>query len=178
MNYAALLKAINTATAQLQGRAALAVNQALVLRNWRVGAWILEFEQHGKDRAKYGEKLCESLATDLKRKGLTGLDMRTLRDCRGFARHYPQIRGTVSPRIQVPAPIANSGDTVPRIHGWASFRETHVTSSNSTNTVSRYLVALPSAEKLRAFLEADRERIESLMPRPSASKRAPRKPKL
>ena len=29
--------------------------------------------------------------------------------------------------------------------------------------VSRYLVALPSVEKLRRFLEADRERIESLM---------------
>jgi hypothetical protein len=43
--------------------------------------------------------------------------------------------------------------------------------------VSRYLVALPSAEKLRAFLEADRARIESLMPPPATRKRAPRKPK-
>ena len=31
--------------------------------------------------------------------------------------------------------------------------------------VSRYLTALPSAEKLRAFVEADRERIEASMPR-------------
>jgi hypothetical protein len=43
--------------------------------------------------------------------------------------------------------------------------------------VSCYLVALPSVEKLRRFLEADRERIESLMPPPSARKHAPRKPK-
>jgi hypothetical protein len=43
--------------------------------------------------------------------------------------------------------------------------------------VSRYLVALPSVEKLRRFLEADRERIESLMAQPAARKRAPRKPK-
>ena len=43
--------------------------------------------------------------------------------------------------------------------------------------VSRYLVALPSAEKLRNFLEADRERIESLMPPPAIRKRAARKPK-
>jgi hypothetical protein len=54
MNYASLVKAINSATAQLQGRAAAAVNQALVLRNWLVGAYIVEFEQNGKDRAKYG----------------------------------------------------------------------------------------------------------------------------
>jgi hypothetical protein len=32
--------------------------------------------------------------------------------------------------------------------------------------VSRYLTALPSAIKLRAFLEADRERIESVATRP------------
>jgi len=43
--------------------------------------------------------------------------------------------------------------------------------------VSRYLVALPSVEKLRSFLEADRERLENLMPPPTARKRAPRKPK-
>lgn len=43
--------------------------------------------------------------------------------------------------------------------------------------VSRYLVALPSVEKLRSFLEADRERIESLMPPPIVRKRAPRIPK-
>ncbi len=42
--------------------------------------------------------------------------------------------------------------------------------------VSRYLVALPSAERLRAFLEADRNRIESLIHRTAGSKpRAPRK---
>ena len=43
--------------------------------------------------------------------------------------------------------------------------------------VSRYLVALPSAEKLRAFLEADRENIESLTPRPTAKKKATSKKK-
>lgn len=42
--------------------------------------------------------------------------------------------------------------------------------------VSRYLVALPSVEKLRSFLEADRERFESTMSSPAARKRAPRKP--
>lgn len=48
---------------------------------------------------------------------------------------------------------------------------------------SRYLVALPSVEKLRRFLEADRERIESHIAWGKAlyatkpRKRAPRKPK-
>ena len=50
MNYASLVKAINSVTAQLQGRAAAAVNQALVLRNWLVGAYLVEFEQHTGQR--------------------------------------------------------------------------------------------------------------------------------
>jgi predicted nuclease of restriction endonuclease-like (RecB) superfamily len=41
--------------------------------------------------------------------------------------------------------------------------------------VSRYLVALPSAEKLRAFLEADRDQIESHLA--SAAPERPRAPK-
>ncbi len=99
MNYAALIKAINTATAQLRGRAAAAFNQALVVRNWMAGAWIIEFEQTGKDRAKYGARLLEILADDLASKGLKGLDLRTLRDCRKFTVLYPQIRGTLSPEL-------------------------------------------------------------------------------
>jgi hypothetical protein len=112
MNYAALVKAIHTVNSQLQGRAVMAVNQALVLRNWLVGEWILEFEHHGKDRAKYGERLLENLAADLKQSGLKGLDVRTLRDCRGFVRHYPQIRGTLSPEFLA---RTDSGDSVPRL---------------------------------------------------------------
>ena len=42
--------------------------------------------------------------------------------------------------------------------------------------VSRYLTALPSPKKLQAFIEADRERLESLTPRRSAITKLP-KPK-
>jgi predicted nuclease of restriction endonuclease-like (RecB) superfamily len=43
--------------------------------------------------------------------------------------------------------------------------------------VSRYLVALPSAEKLRAFLEADRDQIESLTV-PTTARKSPSKSKI
>jgi predicted nuclease of restriction endonuclease-like (RecB) superfamily len=109
MKYAALVKAIHSATAQMQGRAAMAVNQALVLRNWLVGAWILDFEQHGKDRAKYGENLLETLAKDL---SVNGLEIRNLRNCRLFYSTYPQIRQTVSAELLA---RPDSGDRVSRI---------------------------------------------------------------
>ncbi len=73
MNYASLVKAINSATSELQGRAVAAVNQALVLRNWLVGAYLVEFEQKGKDRAKYGARLLEKLAQDLAARRVKGL---------------------------------------------------------------------------------------------------------
>lgn len=93
--YPALLKAISEANTQLVSRAANAVNQALVLRNWLVGAYLVEFEQKGADRAKYGARLLETLAEDLKAQGLKGLGLRTLRDCRAFFQTYPQIRQPV-----------------------------------------------------------------------------------
>jgi len=126
MKYNALVKAIQTATAQLQGRAAMAVNLTLVFRNWLVGEWILEFEHNGKDRAKYGDNLLDKLAADLKQSGLKGLDMRTLRDCRGLVRHYPQIRGTLSPEFLA---RPDSGDTVPRIAAPLSPQFAEITSS-------------------------------------------------
>ena len=92
MNYQQLVTAIDAATQSLLGRAARAVNQALVLRNWLIGAHLVEFEQSGEDRARYGEQLLSNLAGDLRVKGLKGLGISMLKNCRQLYRIYPQIR--------------------------------------------------------------------------------------
>ena len=95
--YGRLIRAISAIDTEMVGRVATVANQALVLRNWLVGAYIVEFEQHGADRAKYGSRLLERLAADLKDKGVRGLgDPRVLRDCRVLFQTYPQIRGSVT----------------------------------------------------------------------------------
>lgn len=99
MNYARLIKAISTASGHLQERAAAAVNQSLLLRNWLVGAWLVEYEQQGRDRAKYGARLLESLAADLTAKGLAGFSSTLLKLCRQCYLTYPQIRPTVSDKL-------------------------------------------------------------------------------
>ena len=102
MNYVGLVKAIRAATTQLQGRAAAAVNHALLVRNWLVGAWLVEFEQSGSDRARYGARLLDRLATDLASRDVKGLgDARVLRDCRALYRVYPQIRGSLPAEFSV-----------------------------------------------------------------------------
>lgn len=95
MNYAALVKAIQSATSRLQGRVATVANQALVLRNWLIGAYILEYEQNGSDRAKYGERLLPSLAEDLSAKGIKGCSREMLGRMRHFYALYPELGGSI-----------------------------------------------------------------------------------
>ena len=97
--YSRLVTAIESANLQMTGRAASLVNQALVIRNWLIGAYIMEYEQCGADRAKYGAKLLERLAEDLTKRSVKGLDVRTLRDCRMLFQIYPQIRGPADPEL-------------------------------------------------------------------------------
>ena len=72
----------------LQNNAMRAINQNITARNWLVGYWIVEFEQNGEDRAKYGEKLLSELAKAIKVRGL-GTVMLNL--CRKFYKTYPTL---------------------------------------------------------------------------------------
>lgn len=72
----------------LRAKAEHAVNCLLTARNWFVGYYIVEYEQHGSDRARYGEQLLKVLAKHINRKGMTD---RRLREYRQFYRTYPYI---------------------------------------------------------------------------------------
>ena len=70
MNFESLVGRINQVQDMLQAQTAHAINLAVTARNWLVGFYIVEFEQHGEDRAKYGENLLKNLAKRLNRRGL------------------------------------------------------------------------------------------------------------
>ncbi|HLS30332.1 MAG TPA: PDDEXK nuclease domain-containing protein [Flavobacteriaceae bacterium] len=89
-NFKQLLSSIVQTHQHLQSRAVNAVNQALTIRNWLIGYYIVEFEQNGKDRAKYGERLMDSLADKLKT--IKGIDRRSLFRYRTFYLMYPHMR--------------------------------------------------------------------------------------
>ncbi|MDR1552600.1 MAG: PDDEXK nuclease domain-containing protein [Prevotellaceae bacterium] len=84
----------------LQENAAKAVNFYLTARNWFIGWHIVEYEQNGRDRAKYGNKLINEMAKSLKSKGLKGYSPMALRTNRIFYRTYPQIQQTLSVELQ------------------------------------------------------------------------------
>ncbi len=91
MNFDFLAQAIRSVHETSQSRVGRIVNQTLNLRNWLIGAYIIEYEQGGEDRAEYGQKLLESLATDLRKGGTRGLSLRNLKNFRQIALCWPQL---------------------------------------------------------------------------------------
>jgi hypothetical protein len=65
MDFPRLVELVRDADDAAKGYAVSAVNRALVVRNWLVGRYIVEFEQHGADRAAYGERLLKRLSAAL-----------------------------------------------------------------------------------------------------------------
>lgn len=109
-NYTALIDAIGEVHRGCQARAATAVNQSLTLRNWLIGAYIVEYEQRGSDRAKYGDKLMERLAKDLTGGLGRGFGIRMLRDMRRFYLDYPQVDALIRQSVIADLPSRISND--------------------------------------------------------------------
>jgi predicted nuclease of restriction endonuclease-like (RecB) superfamily len=107
MNYDALVAAIANAHEETQRSAVQAVNLRLTLRNWLIGHYIVEYEQHGSDRAQYGAKLLDELAKDLRRRVGKGFSKRYLEMFRRFYLCYP-IAKTVFSQFQLPLPLITS----------------------------------------------------------------------
>jgi predicted nuclease of restriction endonuclease-like (RecB) superfamily len=80
----------------MQIHAARAINRGLVVRNWLFGWYLVEFEQNGSDRAAYGAKLIKTLAARLKRLGIKGTSISSLKQIRSFYLLYRQIGRTAS----------------------------------------------------------------------------------
>lgn len=97
MNFALLVNTIQTTHNQLQQNAIKSINKHLTIRNWLVGFYIVEFEQNGLDRAKYGERLLEELADSI---NLKGLGSRNLKLFRQFYNTYPQIGQSLTDELK------------------------------------------------------------------------------
>ena len=95
-----LTKIIRDTHDAAQTTAVKAINRMQTMRNWLYGYYIIEFEQHGKDRAEYGTQLLKRLEERVNRKGLTET---LFKNSRTFYRLYPQmvenIIGVISPTV-------------------------------------------------------------------------------
>lgn len=66
-----------------------AINRFATVRNYVIGYYIVEYEQQGSDRAKYGEKLLKRLAEKVNKRGINET---LLTNCRKFYSIYPLIK--------------------------------------------------------------------------------------
>ena len=66
-----LENSINSLNDVFEENTAKAINRNITARNWLIGYYIVNYEQKGKDRAKYGEKIVRQLADRLNKKSLS-----------------------------------------------------------------------------------------------------------
>lgn len=159
MNYTDLLSTVSDVHSAAIRGTAKAVNHLHVLRNWTIGCLIVEFEQHGEDRAAYGERMLRNLCDDLAAKGMTGLGLSTLKGCRTFYRTYPQMGQSAIGQFGKDQ-VMQPGDEPPvgliLCTDKNQIRVSYATAGLDQELfVSRYLVALPKPEELQALIERD-----------------------
>ncbi len=101
-NFSALVGLCRRTHEELRGRATRSVDTAMVVRNWLIGWYIIEYEQNGADRARYGSRLIERLEAKLCIKGASATNLRKFRQ---FYREYPiqQAVPVGSRRVMFPA---------------------------------------------------------------------------
>lgn len=82
--YHELVDTISTAFREGQQKTVSAINAGLVLTYWKIGQYIVEYEQKGKAQATYGKQLLKQLSTDLKLKHGKGFSISNLQRFRQF----------------------------------------------------------------------------------------------
>lgn len=74
------------------------IDDALVITNWHIGEYIVEFEQDGKARAVYGERLMRKLSKRLTLHLGKGYSLSNLHNMRRLYLYYPKFQ-TVSGKL-------------------------------------------------------------------------------
>lgn len=100
MSFDGLVTTLGDVDTELATQASRAINARLTQRNWLMGCYIAEYEQHGLDRATYGEGLLDRLSARLSKLGVSRVETRELRRYRQFYLSYPQIRDSLSPELK------------------------------------------------------------------------------
>lgn len=88
-----LVQKIEQAQYVLQNSARLVVNRHVTTKAWLTGYYIVEYEQHGLDRAQYGENIIKNLSQRL---GGNQFSPSTLKIYRQFYLTYPQLLPEIS----------------------------------------------------------------------------------
>lgn len=139
-SFSDLASIIQTTHDAAQSSAVRAINRMQTMRNWLIGYYIVEFEQHGKDRAEYGAHLLKKLEERVDRKGL---NVTLFQTSRNFYNLYPQMEGLFVPN-KIYSTLSNkSGNRIPLMDksADAQFNTNCATASHNFQTPPEMIVS-------------------------------------
>lgn len=105
VNFDNLVQQIEYTDHALQNNARLVINRHVTAKAWLTGYYIVEYEQHGSDRAQYGERLLQNLT---KRLGDKKFSVTTLKIYRQFYMTYSQLLAPIAQFLKTNLAIGQS----------------------------------------------------------------------
>lgn len=168
-NYKELLNKVSYLLEEARRKTVRRINTIITQTYWVIGRLIVEEEQKGKQRAKYGEELLKRLSKDLSKKFGKGFSVDNLESMRKFYLSYPyfqksetlsrkSIKSVTSSRISPEAILFQLT--------WSHFREL----IKVENTLARSFYEIETAKNNWSTRELDRQINSLLFERVSLSK--------
>lgn len=145
MNFPQLTNNIIITHEILQNDTIRAINKNITARNWLIGLWIVEFEQNGEDRAKYGDKLLYNISKTI---SIKGLGITNLSQCRKFYLIYPNIGFEIRNYLSNYTNIFQSSTEKLQLYDYEVISKANIRNSQIFQTVSE---KLPQIETNRLF---------------------------
>lgn len=153
-SFSDLASIIQTTHDAAQSSAVRAINRMQTMRNWLIGYYIVEFEQHGKDRAEYGAHLLKKLEERVDRKGL---NVTLFQTSRNFYNLYPQMGGLFV-QNEIYSTLSNkSGNSIPLMDKSADAQSNtnYATVSHNFQTPPEMIVSRLSFSHIREIMSVD-----------------------
>ena len=125
-----------------------AVNRFATVRNYVIGFYIVEYEQHGSDRAKYGDKLLKRLTEKVNRRGINET---LLKVSRAFYLNYPHIKSYLEGKSATMShQLASKSSTTSDKSSEISATASHQFITPAEQIISQ--LSLPNKQMLQDFL--------------------------
>jgi predicted nuclease of restriction endonuclease-like (RecB) superfamily len=124
--YNELLQNIGSTLLNTRANAIEAVHKQLLIANWKIGKHIVEFEQHGKEKAVYGSQLLSKLSKDLKSKHGEGFGISNLQYMRLFYIKFPKFQTSLKSSIHQTSGKSKSKTSIHQTSGkltWSHYAE-------------------------------------------------------
>lgn len=153
-SFSDLASIIQTTHDAAQSSAIRAINRMQTMRNWLIGYYIVEFEQHGKDRAEYGAHLLKKLEERVDRKGL---NVTLFQTSRNFYNLYPQMEGLFVPN-EIYSTLSNKSESRIPLMDKSTDAQTNTicaTVSHKFQTPPEMIVSRLSFSHIREIMSVD-----------------------